>query len=105
MGVLRSANSLCAKHISTWVGESHFRDATMTAPLFETYCNGAGSVCIGQALVNWRTKRSLIVHDASRHVRTDHVGRNRDFMREKESLQQLSTLYAFKEPVRPERES
>jgi SAM-dependent methyltransferase len=93
------------------VDETHYRDVTMTAPLFETYCKGAGLVCIGQELVNWGTKRSLIdcfssfVHKASHYVRTNHVVRNRDFMRETESIRHLSTLYAWKEPVRSERES
>ena len=78
---------------------THWRAASMTAKLFETYCDRAGLQCIGQELVNWGNQGLLI--DAfsmftpknSPRSRANQMIKNLAFMQEADSIKRLAQLY------------
>jgi len=77
----------------------HWRAFTVTAELFEKYCDQAGLQCISQELVNWGTKGltdcfSLFTPKASSWSRPIEVIENRNFMKEADSIKCLSHLYS-----------
>lgn len=85
---------------SGWLDRDHGRAHSMTAEIFEEYCDRADLQCIGQELVNWGTKRlidcfSVFTLRSSRWARPNKITRNRDFMREAEMIRRLSKYYSF----------
>lgn len=76
----------------------HWRAFSMTASLFERYCDEAGLQCIGQELVNWSSKRlidsfSFFTPKTSKWARPNVVIANPNFMREAERIKSFSYLY------------
>lgn len=88
---------LVAKHLLDRLPQG--RAPTMTARMFETFCDDAGLSCIAQEAVNWvQTTRtidcfSLFAKSTSKWVRPNRFCRNQNFMREAESTRQLARLY------------
>ena len=83
-----------------WLDRDHGRAHSMTAEIFEEYCDRVGLQCIGQELVNWGTKRlidcfSVFTLRSSRRARPNKIIRNCDFMREAAMIRRLSELYNF----------
>ena len=85
-----------------FLASTHWRAGSMTAELFEHYCDQAGLHCISQELVNWGTEDLLIdcfsvfTPKDSIWARPNNVIENKDFMREAVLIQQLSRLYTLK---------
>jgi 2-polyprenyl-3-methyl-5-hydroxy-6-metoxy-1,4-benzoquinol methylase len=81
---------------------THWRAASMTAKLFETYCDRANLQCIGQELVNWGNQGLLIDSFSmftlknSTWARDNQVIENLAFMTEAASISKLSQLYSTK---------
>ena len=81
---------------------THWRAASMTAKLFETYCDRANLKCIGQELVNWGNQGLLIdsfsmfTPKNSTWTRDNQVIENLAFMTEAASISKLSQLYSTK---------
>jgi ubiquinone/menaquinone biosynthesis C-methylase UbiE len=78
--------------------DSHWRAFSMTAPLFERYCDQAGLQCVSQELVNWATKRlidcfSVFTPKVNAQLRSNVVTENTDFMKEAKKLRRLSYAY------------
>lgn len=83
-----------------WLDRDHGRAHSMTAEIFEEYCDRVGLQCIGQELVNWGTKKlidcfSVFTLRSSRRARPNKITRNCDFMREAAMIRRLSELYNF----------
>ena len=77
----------------------HWRAPSVTASLFESYCEKAGLRCFSQELINWRGQLlldafSLFTRKGSIWDRPNRVLRNRDFMREADYISKVSRLYA-----------
>jgi len=77
---------------------SHMRAFSMTAQRFEDLCQKAGLQCVGQEIVNWRSKRlidslSVFTLADSDRGRPNRVVRNSDFMLEAELTRQIAPLY------------
>jgi len=78
------------------IDENHDRAFTMTAPLFEKYCDQAGLQCVSQELVNWGTKKRLIdcfsvfTPKMSPWARPNEVIENSDLMKEAHMIRRLS---------------
>ena len=82
-----------------FVDQTHWRAFSMTAPLFEKYCEQAGLQCISQELVNWGAKRlidcfSVFTPKTSIWARSNEVIRNPNFMKEANLIRRLSHLYS-----------
>ena len=83
----------------TIAANPHWRAASMTAKLFEEYCEGARLQCISQELVNWGTDGvlndcfSVFTPQHSIWSRSNRRIRNTEFMKEAASIKQLSDLY------------
>jgi ubiquinone/menaquinone biosynthesis C-methylase UbiE len=80
---------------------THGRDFSMTARLFEQYCEEAGLQCVSQELVNWGTKRlidcfSVFTPKGSSwaRLRSNEIVRNPNFMKEADLIRRLSPLYS-----------
>jgi ubiquinone/menaquinone biosynthesis C-methylase UbiE len=78
---------------------AHWRALTMTARLFEGYCEESDLICIGQELINWRTRRlidcfSLFTKRTSVWARPNEIVKNPDFMKEASLTKKLSKLYS-----------
>jgi len=83
-----------------WLEGDHWRAYSMTAKIFDEYCERAGLQCIGQELVNWGTRKlidcfSVFTLRRSRWARPKIIIRNGDFMREAEMIRRSSELYHF----------
>ena len=84
------------------LSKTHFRASSMTAKLFELFCDKAGLQCISQELVNWGTDRllidcfSLFTSKNSMLARPNKIMENTDFMKEAFLIQRLSDLYSAK---------
>ena len=81
------------------IDPSHWRAPSMTAELFHQYCTEAGLDCIGQELINWRSKRpidcmSQFTLRGSRWSRPHILIENRNFMAEAEHARATHTLYS-----------
>jgi hypothetical protein len=79
----------------------HWRASTMSAKLFEQFCDAAGLQCIGQEIVNWGGAEtidsfSLFTRKDSPFARPNVVIENPYFMDEAARLKTLAQLY---EPV------
>ena len=79
--------------------DSHWRALTMTASLFERFCENVGLQCVSQELVNWGGQLpidsfSLFTRKGSIWARPNRILRNRIFMREANHISQLSQLYS-----------
>ena len=66
---------------------NHWRAFSMTAGLFEKYCDQHGLQCMGQELVNWGARRmidcfSVFTGKGSVWARPNRVMRNPDFTKE-----------------------
>jgi SAM-dependent methyltransferase len=77
---------------------NHWRAFSMTAGLFEKYCEQHGLACTGQELVNWGSKRmidcfSVFTRKGSVWSRPNRVIRNPDFMREADLIRRWSEVY------------
>ena len=82
-----------------FVDPYHWRALTMTAKLFETYCDQAGLQCMSQEIVNWGTKGltdcfSLFTSKGSTWSRSTQVIENPHFMKVADSIKSLSPLYS-----------
>ncbi len=76
---------------------SHGRAFSMTARLFEEYCERAGLQCIGQELVDWGARRlidcfSTFTPKLSARARPNRVIENAGFMREAAAIKRGSGL-------------
>jgi len=75
------------------------RAYSMTAELFEKYCDEAGLQCIVQELVNWTSRPidclSLFTKKTSKWAGPSRVSRNTSFMKEANLIRQLYNLYDF----------
>jgi SAM-dependent methyltransferase len=76
----------------------NWRDLTMSAPLFQELCAGAGLLCIGQELVNWEIEQlndcfSLVTLPGSRFERPNVLVENPRFMDEASALQAVAQHY------------
>lgn len=79
--------------------QAHCRASSMTAALFEKYCDQAGLQCVGQELVNWGTTRlidcfSLFTPKTSPWARPNEIVKNPHFMSEAAAIRRLSHIYA-----------
>lgn len=77
----------------------NFRAHSMTAGLFEEYCEEAGLQCISQELINWYGRLlsdcfSLFTPKSSVWARSNKIYRNKNHMREGVYISKLSKLYA-----------
>jgi hypothetical protein len=77
---------------------NHWRAFSMTAGLFEKYCDQHGLQCIGQELVNWGARRmidcfSVFTRKSSVWARPNRVIRNPDFMKEADLIKRWSQVY------------
>jgi ubiquinone/menaquinone biosynthesis C-methylase UbiE len=85
-----------------FLSHTHYRAASMTANLFETYCNKADLQCISQELVNWGTDGllidcfSLFTPKKSMFARPNKMIENTDFMKEAALIKRLSNHYSVK---------
>lgn len=81
---------------------THWRAASMTANLFEDYCDRANLQCIGQELVNWGNEGLLIdafsmfTPKQSTWARDHQMIENLAFMQEADSIKRLSQMYTVK---------
>jgi 2-polyprenyl-3-methyl-5-hydroxy-6-metoxy-1,4-benzoquinol methylase len=90
------------RHLLTqkgFVDQTHWRAFSMTAPLFEQYCEQTGLQCISQELVNWGTERlidcfSVFTPKTSIWARSNEIIRNPNFMKEANLIKRLSHLYS-----------
>jgi 2-polyprenyl-3-methyl-5-hydroxy-6-metoxy-1,4-benzoquinol methylase len=86
----------------SFLSHTHFRAASMTAKLFEVYCDKAGLKCISQELVNWGTDGllidcfSLFTPRNSLLSRPNRIIENTDFMKEAFLIKRLSDHYSVK---------
>jgi 2-polyprenyl-3-methyl-5-hydroxy-6-metoxy-1,4-benzoquinol methylase len=85
-----------------FLGPTHWRAASMTAKLFEDYCDNTGLQCISQELVNWGTDGllidcfSLFTPKNSIWSRPNKVIKNSEFMKEAHLIRKLSHVYTAK---------
>ena len=86
-----------------FLSPNHWRAASMTAKLFEDYCDNAGLQCIGQELVNWGNTDGLLIDCFSLFTpknsiwsRPNKVIENSEFMKEAHSIRKLSHMYTVK---------
>lgn len=82
-----------------YVDPRHWRAYSMTAGLFEDYCQQSGLQCISQEIVNWGTKRlidcfSIFTLPGSVWQRPNTIVRNAGFMNEAAAIRTLAPLYA-----------
>ncbi|MFO1429308.1 MAG: class I SAM-dependent methyltransferase [Candidatus Competibacteraceae bacterium] len=92
------------KHLTVRIllGRTHWRAASMTAKLFEAYCDNAGLQCIGQELINWGTRGHLIdcfsifTPKNSIWSRPNKIIKNPEFMKEVNLIKKLSQVYTLK---------
>lgn len=78
----------------------HWRAFSMTAKLFQEYCEKAGLQCISQELINWGGGLlidcfSVFTKKSSSRARHNMILRNPDFMREADYISRLSSLYSI----------
>jgi len=79
----------------------HWRGHRMSAILFEEFCEESGLKCIGQEMVTWATKRTLIdcfslfTHKDSKWARPNVIVHNPNFMKEASLIKNLSPIYTF----------
>ncbi len=89
-----------------YLGPTHWRAPSMTAELFESYCNDAGMQCISQELVNWGTEDLLIdsfsVFTPRNSIwsRSSTVIENPEFMKEARLIKNVSHVYAARRNAR-----
>jgi ubiquinone/menaquinone biosynthesis C-methylase UbiE len=81
-----------------YVDSNHWRAFSMTAHLFEKYCDQNGLQCISQELVNWGAKRlidsfSLFAKKDSVWARPNRVIENPEFMKEADLIKRWSQVY------------
>jgi 2-polyprenyl-3-methyl-5-hydroxy-6-metoxy-1,4-benzoquinol methylase len=84
---------------SGFIDLTHWRAFTMTARIFEGYCEESDLICIGQELINWRTRRlidcfSLFTKRTSVWARPNEIVKNPYFMKEASLTKKLSKLYS-----------
>lgn len=78
----------------------HIRDEGVSAESVAQAAQGSGLRCIGQEIIPWTTKRtmidciSLIVPDESPVKRTNHVVRNPDFNHEGPYIKRVASVYS-----------
>lgn len=77
----------------------HWRAFSMTAQRFERHCQHVGLQCIGQEIVNWRSRSlidclSLFTPAGSDWARENRVVRNSDFMMEARLAKRIAALYS-----------
>jgi len=77
---------------------THWRAESMTAQLFEQYCDAAGLQCINQELVNWGCDNlidclSIFTLRNSSLARPNKIVENNEFMREAAYFSFLSSMY------------
>jgi SAM-dependent methyltransferase len=75
------------------------RALSMSASLFEEYCNRAGLRCIGQEIINWSGSAvidciSTFTHQGSHWERPNQVIENRRFVQEARNIAHVSNLYS-----------
>ena len=75
------------------------RALSMSAGLFEEYCNRAGLRCIGQEIINWSGSAvidciSTFTHQGSHWERPNQVVENRQFVQESRNIARVSNLYS-----------
>ena len=78
---------------------THWRAFSITARLFEQFCEQAGLQCVSQELVNWGSKRlidcfSVFTLKTSARARPNVVIENPDFMKEANMIRRWSRVYA-----------
>ena len=81
------------------IDADHWRAHSMTAPLFQRYCEEAGLECLAQELINWKGVRlidsfSLFTRKGSRSARSGRKLRNPGFMAEAQRAARVSSLYS-----------
>jgi len=81
------------------IDQAHCRASSMTAALFEQYCDQAGLQCVGQELVNWGTTRlidcfSLFTRKTASWARPNRIVENPHFMSQAAAIRRLSHVYA-----------
>jgi len=81
------------------IDQTHWRASSMTAALFDKYCDQAGLQCVGQELVNWGTTRmidcfSLFTRKTSSWARSNEIVENPHFMSEAAAIRRRSHIYA-----------
>lgn len=81
-----------------YIDYNHWRAFSMTARLFEKFCDQHGLQCIGQELVNWGGKRlidsfSLFTKKGSVWARPNRVIENPEFMKEADLIKKWSQVY------------
>jgi ubiquinone/menaquinone biosynthesis C-methylase UbiE len=76
------------------------RGETMSAELFERFCEETGLVCIGQEILRWKEKEewlrdciSMLTRPGSRFARENHVVENRDYPAQTRALLEVAQLY------------
>jgi hypothetical protein len=85
-----------------FLNPTHYRAPSMTARLFESYCDKAGLQCISQELINWGSPEfvidcfSLFTPKSSIFTRANKVTENTEFLYEVSSAKRLSNHYSFK---------
>jgi len=87
--------------VDNWFkSDRHWRAPSMTAALFETYCNAAGLDCINQELINWKRNGilidcfSLFTPRGSVWSRPNQTVENTNFMQEAQLLKCLAQMYS-----------
>ena len=80
-------------------GSDHWRAPSMTAAKFRRFAEAAGLVCLGQELVNWKSRRlidcfSVFARREPGERRETPVVRNPGFMAEADRLARLAALYS-----------
>jgi len=78
----------------------HGRTTSMTATLFQKYCDEVDLLCISQELVNWGCNDltdsfSLFANKPKKTNFRTTVWENRDFMKEAEGIKSISRLYSL----------
>jgi ubiquinone/menaquinone biosynthesis C-methylase UbiE len=78
----------------------HWRSFSVTAQVFERFCNLSGLQCLSQELINWRGKLlidcfSVFTKKNSMWIRPNQIVKNKHFMTEAQNIMQLSKLYSY----------
>lgn len=85
--------------ILTLETKTHGRALTMSASEFRRLAQASGLRCIGQELINWRSRllldcHSIIAHPDSAWTADDRVYKNRDFMKEAGQIRRMASVYS-----------
>lgn len=84
--------------------DDHGRALSMSAELFNRYCDRTGLQCLSQEIVNWGASSlidciSVFARKGSRWDRACQIVENPGFMREARSIRQYSSLYTGYPPI------